>query len=125
MLRAGSSKGFLIQGEAVLSAFVALLAITILISFALRFDAHWSQRLLWERKQLEADALADTVAKRLADGGGNVDASALAKMEKGNAEILLGAERYGQAPPANVSVFYVRRLVFVAGAPEIMEVRVW
>lgn len=115
----------MLQGEAVLSAFVAFLAAAMLISAALRFDEHWSQRMTWERKQLEADALADTIAKRLVDGGGNVDAGALAKSEKENAEIVLGTERYGTAPPANVSLFYVRRLVFVNGEPSFLEVRVW
>ncbi len=108
-----------------LSAFVAFLAVAMLISSALRFDEHWSQRMVWERKQIEADTLADTVAKRLVDGGGNVDAGALAKSEKENAEIMLGTERYGAAPPDNVSLFYVRRLVFVDGNPTVMEVRVW
>lgn len=118
-------KGFLLQGEAVLSAFIAFLAVAMLLSFALRFEEHWSQRVVWERKQLEADALADMIAKRLVDGGGNVDASALAKLEKGNAEILLGTATYGATPPSNISVFHVRRLVFVDGKPALMEVRVW
>ena len=118
-------KAFLFSSDAILSAITALLSFLLLVSLIIKTDEHFSRSLAWRQKEEEAYALSEVIAKRLAAPDGSLDVGALSHISRNNSQVRVGNYTFGPAPPENVSVFFSRRVVFVDGKPEILEVRAW
>ena len=118
-------RGFVFQSDAILSVAAALLTFLLLVSLLVKSNEHFSRSALWAQKEQEACALSDLVAKRLVFPDGNIDVDALSHLTRENSQIRVGNSTVGPVPPANASIFFFRRIVFVDGKPEVMEVRSW
>lgn len=118
-------RGFVFQSDALLSVAAALLTFLLLVSLLMKSNEHASRSALWAQKEQEAYALSDLVAKRLVFPDGNIDVDALSHMTRGTSQIRVGNSTVGPQPPDNASIFFFRRIVFVNGNPEVMEVRSW
>ena len=118
-------KGFLVQSDALLWIAVALLSNLLMLSLVAGVMESSLDGLVWAQKTHGAHALSDAIAKRLVSQDGSIRLDALEQMQIGRAQVRLGDRSFGAFPPENESVSFFRRLAFVEGRPEILEVRAW
>ena len=118
-------KGFLIQSDALLWVAVALLSNLLMLSSVAGITESSLDCIVWAQKVHGAHALSDAIAKRLVSQDGGVQLEALERMQLDRAQVRLGNRSFGAFPPENESVSFFRRLAFVDGKPEILEVRAW
>ena len=118
-------KGFLLQSDALLWVAVALLSNLLMLSLAAGVVEGPLESIAWSQKAHAAHALSDAIVKRLVSQDGSIRLDAIERMQLGRAQVRLGGMSFGAFPPENESVSFFRRLAFVDGKPEIIEVRAW
>lgn len=118
-------KGFLFQADAMVWVAASLLSTVLILSLISESGMHFQQGIQWMKKGNDAHALSDLIAKRLAGPDGSLNSDALEGICPGNSHIRAGGMEFGSFPPENAPVFFFRRIVFIEGRPEVLEVRLW